>query len=90
MVVQILLMLLGNFGIHLVQLVFHALTLDDAVGGLVHLAFQVGHILHCNVGVGVCLTGCGSVVGRLTILVHIVYAFLDEAGLSMLLTIKYI
>ena len=88
MVVEVLFVLLGNFGVHPVELVLHALALDDAVGGLVDLALEVGNVLHCYVGVGVCLAGCSGIVGCLAILVHVVDALLDEACLGMLLAVE--
>ena len=87
-VVQVLLVLLRHFGVQLVQLVLHALTLDDAVRGLIDLALQISHVLHRDVGIGVCLRSCGSVVVAVAVLVHVVDALLDEASLGMLLTIK--
>ena len=88
MMVQVLFVLLRYLGEHLVQLVLHSLALNDAVGGLVHLTFQVCHVLHRHVGIGVCFRGGSGVLARLAILVHVVDALLDEACFGMLLTIK--
>ena len=52
-VVQVQLILACHFWVEGVQLVFHALALDDTVGGLVHLAFQVCHVLHGDIGIGI-------------------------------------
>ena len=90
MVIQILLILLGHLGEHLVQLVLHTLTLDDAVCSLVDFALQVGNILHGNVSVGICLAGSSSIISCLAVLVHVVDTLLDETCLGMLLTVKYI
>ena len=88
MVVEVCFVLLRHFGVHLVQLVLHSLPLDDAVGGLVHLALQVGHVLHRYVSVGVRFRGCGGVVVAVAVLVHIVDALLDEACFGVLLAIE--
>ena len=88
MMIEVLLILLGHFGEHLVKLVLHALALNDAVGGFVNLALQIGYVLHRHVGIGVRLAGRGGVVGRLAVLVHVVDAFLDETCLGVLLAIQ--
>ena len=87
-VVQVDFVLLGHFGEHLVELVLHTLSLYDAVGGFIDFALQVGHVLHRDIGVGIGFGGGGGVVAGVAVLVHVVDALLDEAGLGMLVAIE--
>ena len=88
MVVEVLLVLVGHFGEERLQFVLHALALDESVGGFIYLAFEVGHVLHRHVGVGVGFGGGSRIVHGVAIAVHIVNAFADEAGLLVVVAIK--